>query len=182
VLEQIAINGMDIECIIIPSYHLLCELDRNSAYKDTAAFHGGVILCSERYCDLVVKPQEFAEKYSVMSATEILSMVEDHHLLQPCAGETHIKCSCKEHFQYAICHHSNLVKMLWFPEWQVPEEYSVALIPSRHKYQRRPGVFATMISRSLLLPQREEEAVRPVSFPVHQSYGHSSRMSCSLPE
>jgi hypothetical protein len=54
--EQIAINRMDIECIIIPSYHLLRELDRNSAFKDTAAFHGEVTLRSERYYDLVVKP------------------------------------------------------------------------------------------------------------------------------
>ncbi len=58
--EQIAIYRMDIECIIIPSYHLLRELDRNSAYKDTAAFHSEVVLRSERYYDLVVKPQEFA--------------------------------------------------------------------------------------------------------------------------
>ncbi len=81
--EQIAINRMDIECIIIPFYHVLRELDRNSAYKDTAAFHGEVILRSERYYNLVVKPQTFAAKYPVMSATEILSMIEDHHLLQP---------------------------------------------------------------------------------------------------
>ncbi len=96
VFEQIAINRMDIECIIILSYHLLRELDRNSEYKDTAAFHGEVILRSERYYDLVVEPQEFAEKYPVMSATEILSMIEDHHLLQPCAGEPHLKCHCKD--------------------------------------------------------------------------------------
>jgi hypothetical protein len=50
--EQIAINRMHIQCIIIPSYHLLRELDRNAAYKDTAAFHGEVILCSERYYNL----------------------------------------------------------------------------------------------------------------------------------
>ena len=94
--EQIAINRMDIECIIILSYHLLREFDRNSAYKDTAAFHGEVILRSERNYDLVVEPQEFAEKYPVMSATEILSMIGDHHLLQPCAGEPHLKCYCKD--------------------------------------------------------------------------------------
>jgi hypothetical protein len=150
---------MDIECINIPSYHLLRELDRNSAFKDTAAFHGEVTLRSERYYDLVVKPQEFAAKYPVMSATEMLSMIDDHHLLQPCAGEPHFKCNCKEHFQYAmiaICPHSNLVKMLWFPDCQVPEDYSVALVPSRHK-QRRPGVFDTVPGESTF---QDKETVR----------------------
>jgi hypothetical protein len=142
--EQIAINRMDIECIIIPSSHLLCELDRNSTYKKTAAFHSEEILRSERYYDFVVNPQEFAEMYPDMSATEILSMIEDRHLLQPCAGGSRTKCNCKEHFQYAICTHSNLVKMLWFPECQVPKEYSVALIPSRQNHHHGPGVFAAV--------------------------------------
>jgi hypothetical protein len=82
--------------------------------------------------------------------------IEDHHLLQPCAGEPHFKCNCKEHFQYAVCPHSNLVKMLWFPECQVSEDYSVALIPSRHK-QRRPGVFATVSAEPTF---QDKESVR----------------------
>jgi hypothetical protein len=84
----------------------------------------------------VVKPQEFAEKYPVMRATYILSMIEDHHLLQAAAMclRTTYKMQLQGALLVAIFLHSNLVEMLWFPECQVPEEYSVTLIPSRHKH------------------------------------------------
>ncbi len=81
------------------------------------------------YYDLVVDPATVVERHAGITVTEMVALLESFHLLQPVRDEEKWKCNCKEFFRDGICVHTTLFTMMWYPDCQVPDEYSAVKIP-----------------------------------------------------
>ena len=139
--DLIEVNRMDIECIITPSMLGLKALDIDRRqYSTEEAFAAKVSLMREIYYDLVTHPTDVETLHPGITVSEMLTLIDSFHLLQPVRGEIAFKCNCKDFFLCGICPHSTLFKMVWYPDETVPDDCSVVKIAHRAS-TRRPGVF-----------------------------------------
>ena len=94
-----------------------------------------------------IYPEKSLQQWqSIQLLTNMVALLEFFHLLQPVRGQVKWKCSCKDFFRDGICTHTTLFAMLWYPDCQVPDEYSAVKVPTRPS-SRRPGVFATISAK-----------------------------------
>jgi hypothetical protein len=137
----IEVNRLDIECIITPSILGLKALDIDRRqYRTEEEFAAKVSYMREIYYDLVTHPTDVETKYPGITVSEMLTLIDSFHLLQPVRDKIAFKCNCKDFFRCGICPHSTLFKMVWYPDEIVPDDYSVVKIAHRAS-TRRAGVF-----------------------------------------
>ncbi len=136
------INRMEIENIVVPSMLLLRAWDLGQ-HRTAQLFSDKVDHMRRLYYDLVVDPATVVEKHSGITVTDMVALLESFNLLQPVRDQGKWKCNCKEFFRDGICTHTTLFTMLWYPNCQVPDEYSAVKIPTRPS-SRRPGVFSNI--------------------------------------
>ena len=135
------INRMDVECIVAPSMVGLRALDISGRFKTFDTLRDKLAHPRNVYYDLMVTPNEAAERCPGITAADMLTGVDTFRLLQPVRGGTSWKCNCKEYFRDGICIDSVLFTMIWNPDCKVPDKYNSAKIPTRPS-SRRPGVFS----------------------------------------